>query len=277
MENDKDIWDSALTDIEPEVDQVEEIQPEPEQPETIAVARDEHGRFAPKPEPVEAKEQPQPEPERGPPAWRLKEEADARRSAEQRAAQLEQQLQQFMRQQEQAKPAPDIFENPGAFVDQGVKTAVDPIKQEIGQLREFYSQREAVREHGAEKVKAAYDWIAQGMQSRDPERMAIYNRAMGSFDPYGEIVSSHAKQSLFEQIGTDPNAYVEKQLEERLKDPAYQAKLLERIRGATQARPSSITQLPPSLGRVSGGVPRTADDDDDSDAGLFRQATAPAR
>jgi len=141
-------------------------------------------------------------------------------------------------------------------------------------LREFYSQREAVRSHGQEKVKAAYDWIAQGMQSRDPERMAIYNRAMTSFDPYGEIVNSHAKQTVFEQIGSDPSAYVEKQLEEKLKDPAYAAKVLERIRGVTQQRPASSVTLPPSLGRSSSSAnPREGDDEDNSDAGLFRQAT----
>lgn len=265
----QEIFDSALTDA-PEAP-VEEIQQE--QPEAV-VARDEQGRFAPKPE--EPAEKPRTEePERGPPAWRLKEEADARRAAEQERDRYRTELDNFRRQQQEQKPPPDIFEDAPKFVDQRVGTAVDPIKQEIGQLREFYSQREAVREHGQEKVKAAYDWIAQGMQSRDPERMAIYNRAMGSFDPYGEIVQSHQKQSLFEQIGTDPNAFVEKQLDEKLKDPAFAAKMLERIRGVTQQRPSSsVTQLPPSLNRMSSSAPRAeGDDDDDSDAGLFRQVT----
>lgn len=272
VELEQGIFDSAITDEQPAVHvEQEPLQHEPE-PEPV-VARDEQGRFVPKPEVAPEKVKTE-EPERGPPAWRLKEEADARRSAEQRAAHLEQQLQQYHRQQEQNKPAPDIFENPGAFVDQGVRTAVDPIKQEIGQLREFYSRREATREHGQEKVQAAYDWIAQGMQSRDPERMAIYNRAMNSFDPFGEIVNSHAKHSLFEQIGTDPNAYVEKQLDERLKDPAFAAKMLERIRGVTQARPSAnTTQLPPSLNRVSSAAPRSDDGEDNSEEGLFRQAT----
>lgn len=269
--DDKDIFESALTD-EPEQElEAEVIQPEPE-PEAPVVARDEQGRFAPKPE-GEAEKPRTEEPERGPPAWRLKEEADARRAAEQRAATLEAQLQQFRQQQEQ-KPKLDMFENPDAFVEQGVRSAVDPIEQKIGQMREFYSQREAIRDHGPEKVKAAYDWIAQGMQSRDPERMAIYNRAMTSFDPYGEIVTSHQKHSLLEQIGTDPSAYVDKQLDERLKDPAFAAKMLERIRGVTQTSPSArTTQLPPSLSRVSAGLPRATEDDDDSEAGLFRQAT----
>lgn len=272
--DDKEIFESALTDIEPEAEQEveQEAQPEPE-PEQIAVARDEQGRFTSKPEPEPEKVKAE-EPERGPPAWRLKEEADARRSAEQRAAQLEQQLQQFMRQQEQAKPAPDIFEDAPRFVDQRVQTTVDPIKQEIGQLREFYSQREAVREHGADKVKAAYDWIAEGMQSRDPERMAIYNRAMSSFDPYGDIVTSHTKHTVFQQIGADPIAYAKKQALELAKaDPEFQKELLGLTRGAVQqARPSAV-QLPPSLSRGSSSLPRAGDDDDDSEAGLFRQAT----
>jgi hypothetical protein len=265
--DDKDIFESALTDEPVEaqvVEQPEQIEPEP------AVVRDEQGRFAPKPE-APAEKPAKEEPERGPPAWRLKEEADARRAAEERARTLEAQLQNFLQQKEQ-KPKPDMFENPDAFVEQGVNTAVDPIKREIGQLREFYSQREAIREHGAEKVKAAYEWIAQGMQSRDPERMAIYNRAMTSFDPYGEIVNSHNKQTVFEQIGSDPNAYVEKQLEEKLKDPAFAAKMLERIRGATQQARPPITQLPPSLGRASSAAPRSEDDGDDSEAGLLRNA-----
>lgn len=272
--DDKDIFASAIAD-EPEQDvQIEEA-PQAEYSEPApAVARDEQGRFAPKTE-AEAEKPRAEEPERGPPAWRLKEEADARRSAEQRAAQLEAELQQFRRQQEQARqPAPDIFENPGAFVDQNVRTAVDPVRSEIGQLREFYSQKEAIRDHGPEKVKSAYDWIAQGMQSRDPERMAVYNRAMNSFDPYGEIVGAHIRHTVSSQVGNDPIAYAKKQAVELAKtDPAFAAEMMAHIRGATQARPSTVTQLPPSLSRVSSGMPRAADDDDDSEAGLFRQAT----
>ena len=58
-----------------------------------------------------------------------------------------------------------------------------------------------------------------------------------------------------------------------MKDPAFQAKLLERIRGSAQARPGT-TQLPPSLNRVSGAAPAVVEDgDDNSDAGIFRYAT----
>jgi riboflavin biosynthesis pyrimidine reductase len=272
-DNDKDIWESALTDEPAEEVQVEqEAQPEPEQPETIAVARDEHGRFAPKPE-AEPEKVKAEEPERGPPAWRLKEEADARRSAEQRAAQLEQQLQQFMRQQEQAKPAPDIFENPGAFVDQGVRSQVDPIKSELAQMREEFSLQRAITSHGEEKVQAAYKALADGMQS-NPAVNAVYQQAMASRDPYKVILDWHQKETVYKTIGNDPDAYAKSRALELAKaDPEFQKALLGLTREAVQqARPSAIN-LPPSLGRVSGSVPRTAEDDDNSEAGLFRQAT----
>jgi hypothetical protein len=280
----QDIFDSALTDDAPEAAEPQ-IEESPEPVVNEGPARDEQGRFAPKaaqPE-LEApapQEQPEARESNGIPSWRLKEEAEARRAAEERyqqtvreLAEIKAQFTNMQKQSEPPKAVPDIFEDAGAFVGHNVSQAVDPIKQEIGQLREFYSQREAVRTHGEDKVKSAYDWIAQGMQSRDPERMAIYQRAMGSFDPYGEIITAHQKQTIFQQIGTDPNAYFEKQLEERMKDPSFQAKLLESVRGSAQTRPSTV-KLPPSLSRVSSAAPIQADDDyDGSEAGLFKYAT----
>jgi len=275
-DDEREMFDSAL-DI-------------PEQP---GVPRDEQGRFAPKAEqpqeqpaeqPAQAApvveqqvEQPQSDSkDQGIPPWRLREEAEARRAAEARAQQIEQENAEFRRRfaqlEEQSKPkqAPDIFEDPNAFVDHGVRSAIDPIKSEVSSIREFYSRRDAVREHGAEKVKAAYDWIAQGVRTGDPEATAVYQRAMRSPDPYGEIVGSHQQKTVYQQIGSDPNAWFEKQLEERLKDPAHQAKLLERLRGDAQARPS-VTQLPPSLNKTTAAL-SVPTDEDNSEAGLFQSA-----
>jgi hypothetical protein len=279
-DDDKELFESALTD-EPEIEapQVEAQEPEIQ-------PRDESGRFAPKAKEPEAQSQPEPEVAQAPeqpteqqrenqgiPPWRLKEEADARRAAEDRARQYERDL-EAMRQQiaqnKQPEKVLDIFEDPNAFVDHGVKTAVDPVNQRVSQLTEFYSQRDAEREFGAEKVKAAYDAIADGLQRRDPEVSAIYQRAMQSLDPYGEIVRWHQKTTVFSQIGSDPSAWFEKQLEERLKDPAHQAKLMERIRGNVQPRP--VTQLPPSLNKATSAASNEDDGEDTSDAGLLKSA-----
>jgi len=56
-----------------------------------------------------------------------------------------------------------------------------------------------------------------------------------------------------------------------MKDAAFQSKLLERIRGQAQQRPSA-TQLPPSLNRATTASAPQDDDDDGTEAGLLKSA-----
>lgn len=281
-DDDSELFNSAMEVTDPQA--VEPTEPEGQ-------PRDEHGRFAPKaqeqaePEqpdqdqPAQPTPEPAPEKEAGIPPWRLREEAEARRAAEARAAELErrafeieQRFSQFQ-QKQQPEQVPDIFENPSAFVNQGVRQAIDPIKSEILSIREYYSRREAEREHGKEKVQAAYDALLSARQKNDPEAAAVIQRVAVSPDPFGEIVGWHLKQVVFSQIGADPNAWFEKQLEERLKDPSHQAKLLERIRGQVQQQPQrQITQLPPSLNKTPSAAPVDDSGDDDTDGGLLKSA-----
>jgi len=283
-DNDQDIWDSVE---EADVAQVETPQVEDVAEAAETTPRDERRRFAPKQaaeEPAAPVAQEQPvvaeapkDTSQGIPSWRLKEEAEARRAAEERAAnherelmELRRQFQAMQKQNEPKAPVPDIWENADGFVDHRANQAIEPIKGEINQLREYYSQRDAIREHGAEKVQAAYDALAKGINARDPEVIAVYQRAMSSIDPYGDIMKWHKKQTIFSTIGDDPEAFVERQIEERLKDPTYQAKVLERIRGSAQARPSTITPLPPSLNRATSAAP--PGEEDESEGGLLESA-----
>lgn len=284
-DNDQDIWDSV---DESEVTQVE-TPPVEEVAEVAETPRDERGRFAPKTVAEQEAEQvaqvqpetpitEQPKDNHGIPPWRLKEEADARRAANEEAQryrnevdELRRQMQAIQKQNEPKPVVPDLYENPDGFVDHRTNQAIDPIKSEISQMREYYSQRDAVREHGAEKVKAAYEALDRGLKSRDPEAAAVYQRAMSSIDPYGDIMKWHKKQTIFSTIGDDPDAFVERQIEERLKDPTYQAKVLERIRGTAQTRPSTVTPLPPSLNRATSAAALSGDEDE-SDAGLLQSA-----
>jgi hypothetical protein len=299
-DDDENLFNSALTDDSPAPDPEAAPQPEesPETPDDGSQPRDERGRFAPKgaDAPAQAQqpqEPPQPDvPAQQPqqhqrqeahdaiPPWRLKEEAEARRAAEARAAEmerraadLERQFAEIRKQNEQPPKVPDIYEEPKAFVDHHVGAAIDPVKQEMDRLREFYSQRDAVREHGAEKVKAAYDALDQALRARDPEAVGVYQRVKQSLDPFGDIVRWHLKQTVFSKIGSDPDAWFEQQLEARMKDPAHQAKLLERIRGQVQQQPNRpVTQLPPSLNKATSSPPSEDDDDDQSEGGLLKSA-----
>ncbi|MGJ5075487.1 hypothetical protein [Bradyrhizobium oligotrophicum] len=221
------------------------------------------------------------QPEPAIPPSRLREEAEARRAAERRAMELEARLAALERtaqpqQPPQQRQRSDVFENPSAFVQEEVQPILDPVTQEITRMREFYSRREAEREHGGEKVKAAYDWISQGIAQRDPEAVMVYQRAMQSMDPYGDITRAHLQRQTFQEIGPDLNAYRQRILDEALKDQAFQARVLEAARaqaqatGATIAKPV-VTSLP-NINRV-GAAALPEGQVEESDADLFSKVT----
>lgn len=277
---DKDIFDSALSD-EP-IEQVAADETVAEQPVETGQPRDEHGRFAPKEhEPVAAQPEAKPDgkEEAYVPSWRLREMREEREATERRFAEQQAQWQRQIAElqsrlpKEEPKPAPDVFEDPNKFLEYGVRQHVDPIKSEVQQTKEFFSRMMAEEKHGADKVQAAYDWVAKGMTSRDPEVMSAYHRAMQSMHPYGELVKAHQQRSVFEQIGSDPNAWFEKELERRMADPQFSAAQLQKIQSSVRSpqTPNQI-KLPPSIGKVPSSHSASDDVADMSDAGLFAHA-----
>lgn len=291
--DDQELFEQSLGSDDGATEQVTEqaAAPEPEAGTEAVQPRDENGRFAarqaeqaqtqPEGQAVQA-EQPAGE-DAQVPSWRMRELREERDAAVRRSQETEQRLMRHIAElqgrmpKQEAATAPDIFENPDGFVQHGVSQAVNPIKSEMVQLREFYSRREAVREFGQEKVDAAYKAIADGMQSRDPEVFATYQRAMQSMDPFGEIVRWHQQKSVYQQIGNDPNAWFEKQIEERMKDQTFAGALLAKIQGTATGVQSNgsgkpIVKLPPSLNKVASAQGATADDGDMSDEALFSHA-----
>ncbi len=290
--NDQELFEQSLGGDDGASEQVTEqaVTPEAdagaeEQP------RDENGRFAARPA-----EQDQTQPEGNPaqaelrtgedaqvPSWRMRELREERDAAVRRSQETEDRLMRHIAElraqlpKQESLAAPDMFEDPNKFLEHGVNQAVNPIKSEMVQLREFYSRREAIRDFGQEKVDAAYKAVADGMQARDPEVLATYQRAMQTMDPYGEIVRWHQQKSVYQQIGNDPNAWFEKQIDERMKDPAFAGALLAKIQGAaTGNQPNGsgkpIVKLPPSLNKVASAQGATAEDGDMSDDALFAHA-----
>jgi hypothetical protein len=255
--------------------QPEPPEPEPPQPEPVAPPA---AQITPPPPPVQPSEP-------AIPPGRLREETEARRQAERRAIELEARLAAIERQQQPQQPRQraDVFENPSAFVQEEVQPILDPVTQQISQMREFYSRREATRDHGAEKVKAAYDWIAEGLASRDPEAVAVYQRAMQSMDPFGDITKAHLQRQTYQEIGGDLNSYRQRILDEAMKDQAFQAKVLEAARaqaqaaGGTIARPAGAVASLPSITRVGAAALSEGQQPDLSDAELFEAATSRKR
>ncbi|MDH4993040.1 hypothetical protein QEZ48_19685 [Aquamicrobium lusatiense] len=271
-------------------DDVQEITQE-QQPETESTGqtRDEQGRFATKAEqPEQTQEQPEvtvdePEPEQGKvPQQALHAARQKAKEASTEAEQLRQQIAQMQGQiqmlnqrqgapqkiEEAPKPV-DFWESPDGYLE----SKLSPFQQQIQQQREQFSKMLAMQSHGAETVDSAYNAFVEAARANPQAYAAEYQSIMASEHPYDALVSWHKRQETLRMVGNDPNAWLEAEMEKRLQDPAYQAKVLERIKGtaAVNSRSNPVTSLPPSLSRLPAGG-NTAADDDVSDAGIFSHA-----
>jgi hypothetical protein len=290
--DDSELFSSAMTDEPipdvateaPAVSQERTREPAAETPQQDGPARDDHGRFASR-QPVE--QQPEPETARDDaanvPSWRLRE---VREEAERRVAETEARWQrQFAEMQRQnqpkpePKPAPDLFENPDGFVDHRLQQSLTPIEQKLqayearmqAQL-EYTSRRDAFKEYGEQAVRTSYDWIAQGIRAQDPDVVHAYNRAMQSEHPYDAIVQAYKRASVMQQIQQvgDLDKWAVQRAQELA---AGQQQAPQGGRQPSSGQPQgSITRMPPSLRNVPAARGVGEDDNDTSDAAIFRHA-----
>lgn len=273
-------------------DDTQETTQEQVETTTEGQTRDEQGRFAAKAATETATEQSEvveaqaegTEPEHGKvPQQALhaarekaREKDQENEALKQQLAELRGQVQLLSQRSTQSQPAkeeakaPDFWEDPNAFV-QG---ALTPVQQQMQQQREQFSKMLAQQAHGKETVDTAYQAFAQAAQANPSTMAGEYQSIMKSDHPYDALVAWHKRQETLRTVGNDPNAWLEAEMEKRLADPAYQAKVLEKIKGAAAAnlnRSAPVTSLPPSLNRLPAGG-NTAEDNDVSDAALFSHA-----
>ncbi|TPM37044.1 hypothetical protein [Mesorhizobium sp. B2-3-2] len=275
--------DDILADNGPQEEQATTTQT------TDGQQRDEQGRFAPKVEaeaaPAVQADQQQVEAEAGKvPQQALHASREKEREARQEAETLRNQIAemrgqiQLLSQRGQA-PAPktaepekpvDFWESPDGYI----ANALTPVQQQLQQQNERFSKMIAVQTHGKETVDNAFKAFVEAAQANPGAYAGEYQAMMKSEHPYDSLVNWHKRQQTLSTVGNDPNAWLEAELEKRLSDPAYQAKVMERIRGAAAGntnRSNPVTNLPPSLNRLpaGGNAPGEADL---SDAGLFANA-----
>lgn len=232
----------------------------------------------PAPEPVpEVPAAPEPSPAPAPvdptiPPWRLREEAERARAAEDKARALEARLQEIQTHLQQSQKAPDFFENPDQATQRLIMQTVGPYAEAMRRDMMHLSRMVAGAVHGATKVDEAEAAFmdAREKQTLDP---ADYERVVGAPNRYDAVVQWHKRQSVLSSVGDDPAAWFEKQLEARMADPAFQAKLLEKVRTDAAGKPS-VVKIPPSLSKATAAAPAGgAQDGDMSDASLFAFAT----
>lgn len=298
--DDRELFQSAM-EPEPQAETQREPDPAPQER-----TRDEQGRFATRTEEVAAPqartEQPAAQPTQADPAkdeggqvpsWRLREVSEARQAAERRAEDVQRQfyatqarLQDMERQvaafnKPKAEPT-DFFANP----DEALQERMRPLEERYAQLesnmRLQTSKAMAIMVHGKETVAEMEKTVAQAIEQRHPEMQALSMRMRQSDDPVGIAVEWFKDHKVRSEIGGDLPSYRQKILDDAMKDPAFQAKVLEASRGVAQqqasqpgARPN--IQLPPSINRATGsGASNAGSDDIDINDGraMFNYATA---
>ena len=193
--------------------------------------------------------------------------AENDRKWEQRFNQFAQQIQPRREPDPAPQPParPEFWDDPEGFVNTGVAPMIDPIRQQVYETTMHYSERFAVQEHGREKVDAAYKAMDQAVRAGDPNAIAEGRRVMNSRDPYAGIMAWYQKTSVLSEVGNDPQAFIQKKLDEALSDPAFLAKALERAKGGNPAgkQPNGATpQSLPSLNRVTAAADEDEEEDD---------------
>lgn len=259
----EELLQSAFSDEPAEVEQTETPEVADDRP------RDEHGRFVAK---VEEPEQPEPEvkavekpAEEGQiPSWRLRE---LREERDELRRQLAEATRRQVQPQEQQKK-PDLFENPDGFLKAGVSEAIDPIRQEVETIREFYSRKDAIREHGEERVVEAFTALDRAAKLGDPIAMATVQAVKKSPDPFAEIVAWHTRNV----VASNPDAFAQKWLEDKLKDEKFVAELVSKIKPAQEEKPRPVINVPPSLNRATAAQAAIEEGGDFSNESLLAYA-----
>lgn len=269
----------------------EATQPQPQTNDIAAGSqpRDDHGRFATQMlanEQIEAGQtHPTADPQaaqNGVPVTAVQAEREKRREAQQEAEVLRREIAELrgaftaMTQQRQQPETPQQEQRPASLWDDPdsyLKSQLNPVQEQMVQMREFMSENLAIQSHGAETVNAAKAAIEQ--VARTPEGQNVVRQLMSSRHPFDDLVKWHKQQEAFRRVGNDPDAWLNAEIEKRMGDPTFLAQAIERAKASATAntnRSQPITNLPPSLSRMPGGT-NVPTDNDMSDGALFSHAT----
>ena len=198
------------------------------------------------------------------PSWRLREEAEARRLAEDRARTLEQRYNEAMahwRQQQPQPKAPDFFADPQAYVQAAIQQSLQPIHMETHRAIQQLARGQAESVHGPEAVALAEQVFMEARDRRMLDPMD-YERVVRAPNRFDACVEWYKRLYALHTVGNDPESWYQKRRDAELADPKFQAQYLERIRGDAATRPG-VTKLPPSLSRstaaASNGAGATGD------------------
>jgi hypothetical protein len=219
------------------------------------------------------------------PSWRVREINEEKRAA---LAELEtlraERAQWQQRQQTAPQPVkePEKVAKPDPLID---PVGYEAYLEEKFEARQINTTREIdlrlTRQSNVEIFDKAYGESQRLKEARDPAFLELSQKMNNTMAPGKVLLDWYNQRTLQAEVGTDLNAFRQREQERLLSDPAFLAKAIEKARVAAQpstqpgAKTPSATSLPPSLTRATNASTITsADDDDVSDDGLWRHANA---
>lgn len=214
----------------------------------------------------------------------LQEERNKRQEMERRLAEIEArtriQTPQQPQQPQQPQPEPEIWTDPNAYFDHRLA----PTVQAMEQMREQMFEMAAGQQLGFDKVDAAKSAFEEQIKKEGPQgetfRLAQQLFGQGAQgNPFTKLVEWHKRQSIFAEVGDDPRAWMEREMEKMLADPAKSAAIMEKIRAGAGQQPSPAVipngrSVPPSISAIPGGGGPSGAPTAASDMDAFRNATA---
>lgn len=237
------------------------------------------------------------------PSWRMREIREARdaeraradraeqqaREAQAAALQMQRNLEAMQRQIQQIQNPPKKPDPIDLFGDNGPEQFLGTVEERFAaqqatfqrELRNVRLENNFAMTHqlNPDVFPQAYQAFEQAVKSGD---QVVGARVFQSPNPGAAMIAWHKEQSAIKEIGGDPASYVQRKLDEALKDPAFLAKALEAAKATasgqpvvsttpaqSQARPNTVTQLPPSLRSVPGAASQSSGLESLSDEELF--------
>jgi hypothetical protein len=202
----------------------------------------------PSPAPAPAPAVPTPDPEANIPSWRLREESEARRLAENNARQLAERLAGIEASLRREEKPPDFFENPDQAAQALLMKTLQPFAEETRKTLMHMGRMLAYSTHGQDKVLEAEKAFIEAKNNESLD-VADYEKVVTSPNRYDEVVKWHRRHEALKTVGDDPSAWFESQLTARLADPAFAASLIEKVRGGAAVAQPTAVRLPPSLSK----------------------------
>jgi len=215
------------------------------------------------------------------PSWRVREINEEKRALADKVAKFEaeqaawQREQQELRQKlaDKERPAqPTAADEPDPLIDPKAyrEHIQKQVREDLLNERRETSLQSAHGKYGKEFEEA----YATAQQKVDP---ALKSLMQSSRDPGETLIKWHREQKLLQEVGSDPNAWREKEAERLLNDPAFLEKAIAKARGEAEQQPSGgKVKLPPSLSGATRATtrPETLSDDDMSDEALWNHVNA---